>query len=380
MSGGRLVALIVSFAFLALALAPAAPAQSPALQQVYLRCSGLAPDRSSLGLGVLENQIDRKLICWGHVGHHTYFVGNDTLYALHGGFGNFQPTETGVVGEEVGESLMPAIERGAVIETSVDGLGWSPVETVPIPAQIHPAQVPLTANFFTTTRVNFQLPDTGTPFRFLRIRQPMSADGALSGYMDGSEAWLNVTALAPTSEPALAARTNHYDCGQDILEDVFADHPCGFGQANHFDAVSTYHTYFLGARANITNISGTALLVPFRGAIGVEACASEEITGEVQASDTGRDDFRVVGTFTAFPGVPERFAFTNLTLAARFIRVAAAPCPAFNTQSGDHFLEGFLHSSTLDVTGDLPAHVSGTGPWSVYANDVASAAIPPSAG
>lgn len=217
--------------------------------------------------------------CWGHVGLHQYFFGHEKRLLLHGGRG--RPNYPGILVTEIDQSVPqdplldpnPADPRVTVdapilIETSMDGLSWTTVREVPYRSL---RLDPTGSNPTDTGGGRQNLSDfpfeLGAPaeFRFLRIVGPASHAGGLAGYIDSTNLELTVSEVALITPQALAAEasTRTLHCATDILEDLFPDHPCTFGGANHWDAPSFFHTYFLG-EAEIRKVRAVVNLLPFR--------------------------------------------------------------------------------------------------------------------
>lgn len=373
----RVIAILVLALIVQPAVSMVGGAADAPIESRALNCAG-TPSDGAPTIPALENQLDEGLVCWGHIGTHTYFVGVDGPLALRGGAGVVVPAETGAVGQGAFVQAAPILEPGVVVETSLDGVTWSTVTFVDIPnrpaiilanlERITGAELPappVSALHQLKPRVEFTLPDTGEPFRFLRIRQPMSPTGGLSGYLDHSELVLDVAAAPPA--PA-AARAGHAerDCGAHLLDAVFPDRPCAFGStASYFDAPSFTHTYWLGGVDHVARASGSATLHPYRSLATVQQ-QSASVTVILESSLNGTNDWERVGEFEATWGVPAAFEFAGLDVDARLVRLRAEPHRLF-ASPGTHHWAGFLVQSTLVLEGDVAASAPGGGAWSDYA-------------
>lgn len=380
------VALAAALALLALAPPPSA-ADEAAVEVRLLRCYGNSLPGEPPATAILENQFELGLRCWGHIGTHTYFVGTDDVLALRGGRGVVTPAETGAQGAGVFVLTGPVLEPGVVVESSLDGRAWRSLLVVPVPdgvtnlaraaerlARQDLPDPPVRSMFQNKPVLHFELPDSGVEFRFLRLRAPMSATGGLSGYVDGSELWVNVTRVA-RAEPATRPGPSEFDCGAHILEDVFADHPCSFGAtASYFDAPSFTHTYFLDAASRVGNASGSALLHPYRSLATVQQ-REAVINVTLETSLTGNNDWVPRGEFRAAYGVPAPFEL-SVDADARLVRLRAEPHALFASGGTRHFA-GFLVSSTLVLDGNVPESARGTSEWSERAWTLHERAVEP---
>jgi hypothetical protein len=167
-----------------------------------------------------------------------------------------------------------------VIEVSTDGVHWTN-ETygrysfLPDPTQGAGPFANEAINDFNAFGVPFnerqwaftgyQPSGPGTPFRFLRLRDPLSAAQGLSGYLDNSEAWVFVGAPQAVPTPVATAGIRSWDCSRSqVMEDFFSNHPCTFGGIDRYDAASDLATYFLGDGVRLTRLTGRFTIAPWR--------------------------------------------------------------------------------------------------------------------
>ncbi len=220
--------------------ATVAAAAAPETWELRMPCmgDGGVPELESSFLGS----------CWGHIGHHTFFV--DPPVALESLRGDIFAVE--VTGTDVaGEPELP-------VDVSLDGLAWSRVGTIPYP---------LGQETEDRYAINVSLDGSGAPFRFLRLSMPPSQYEGLAGYLDGSNLTATVSAWAGPAPPLAERRES--TCSDGILESFFVEHPCWFGgydpldrlqggeptgihvswevvDPSWYDSPSFLHTYFLG--------------------------------------------------------------------------------------------------------------------------------------
>lgn len=287
--------------------------------------------------------------CWAHLGHHQYFVGRDQTYFLNSVAGRVVSVE---------QHFSPPIEPGGAglngvfspipIEISMDGRVWERVATVNY--QLVPVLSPQTINFDLTTG--------GEEFRYLRIRQPLSAAQGLSGYIDHSNFTLNVDTGTAVSAPTLVSQAVLLTCATHIMEAIYPGHPCSYGGINHWDAASTFHTYPLDGLATISDIEGVVEVTDnYRrvGTLDFELVPPANATVWIMTSEFGTS-WNVVHSFSALFNVPTTFSVTGLSEDARFIRLVTNPHPLWAdvTKPSAKHSQGYFVASQLEVTGDLP--------------------------
>lgn len=279
--------------------------------------------------------------CWAHVGLQQYFVGIDRIYHLKGGTLTVFVKET-LLSPSAGDPLAP----GVAIEASMDGRSWTTLAS---------ALMPSTGNLL---RHDFQLPDNDLAFRFLRSRGPISLAAGLSGYIDYTFGSILVRDGGPA--PALPAEPVEgeftYSCVGDILEDPVPWRPCSYGGVHEWDAVSSFHTYFLGD-ARLDRIRGKATLHIFRHAInGVSPGVTGTTQFHVQTSADGQS-WETIASVVAPYNQERTFDVALNDTAAKFVRFAAQKHRDFD----DHYngqgntplrrTESFLVASELTLNG-----------------------------
>ena len=185
-----------------------AAADAVAPTTLRLQCLGLDGGIPALETSFLDS-------CWGHIGHHTYFVEEPVaLVALTGQVFPVEVAYTTLAGH-------PALP----VELSLDGRQWTTVGTIPYP---------LGEDASDRYEVQVDLPNVAmVPFRFLRVSMPLSAHDGLAGYLDGSNltAYVLPLADAPPLEPTAGGTCSDGD----VMEDFFAEHPCWFGGMDAVD-------------------------------------------------------------------------------------------------------------------------------------------------
>lgn len=285
--------------------------------------------------------------CWLHVGQHQYLVGNETVYKLWGGEGSAfsveqhlgVPTEPGNV-----SPTDPQVNTTVPIETSLRGETWRLVEDAQY--RFFPGE--------DRQRVEFSFDADGRPFRFLRVRQPRSAGQGLAGFLDRSVLTLEVTEQRPVDTPPRRDRTVELSCEDDILEDVFALHPCWFGGVNRWESPSFFHTYVLG-NATIDELEGSFVTKDWReDDLGYPAGYVDGVL--LQTSRDGVH-WRTVATLDTIHGVPQSFNVTLDDHEAKLVRFASARHPGWGDHPAlKHPASMFLRTN-LTVTGELPPNL-----------------------
>jgi len=291
--------------------------------------------------------------CWAHVGHHHYFVGRDAVFALHGGGAVFFVVEQQLSPPTEGPAPGGGEVRTPVpVEVSVDGRAWTRVADGPY--RLVYAETSAEALIRQEVAVNFTAPDV--PFRYLRVRQPLSSAEGLSGYVDASRFELDVTVVARVPPASLAPGERGLSCERDILEDVFPSHPCWFGGLNRWDAPSFFHTYPLGGLARLDRVSGVATLAYFRPDDRSQL-PPEKLGGHllVEASEDGSRWTTIANVSVAY-GTAQPFATDDLGgLPAAFVRLASDRHPRWGTEPPLKRPEAYLLESSLALGGLLPA-------------------------
>lgn len=331
--------MTVAIGLIVVTLVPVAAQAQQSTQTLDIHCN---PDRSDIA--AMESEYAR-FGCWAHVGHHQYLVGDDVVYELWGGEGSAfsveqhfgAPTEPGDV-----SPTDLQVNTTVPIETSLDGETWQTVEDAQY--RFLPGD--------DRQRVEFSFDADGEPFRFLRVRQPRSAGQGLAGFLDRSVLTLEVTEQRPVDTPASHTGSVDLSCGDDILEDVFALHPCWFGGPNRWESPSFFHTYFV-ENATIDELEGSFITKNWR---------EDDFGFLIQHTDgvllqTSQDGvhWQTVAEVDTTHGVPQSFSVDLDEHPASFVRFASARHPDWGDHPAlKHPASMFLHSE-LTVTGDLPA-------------------------
>jgi hypothetical protein len=350
----------------------------------------LSCDEREAGLGGRAMETSFRFgNCGGHHGMQTWYVGDRGVFTLAGGDYRFMYTETSYDGPP---------EQNVTIEASLDGILWATIATVPINASATPVWVP---NNVPDHSVR-PLPAFGEPFRFIRIHLDRALDGGLAGYLDGAYLGLNVTSADPATVPPLPYASGLvFDCAADILEDLFPEHPCWFGDDDGaplgrvqglpepladdgwLSSASYHHTYPVGSRV-LTQVSGSASAAAFRIGdhpfcsalspglvLDVEdptepildsAVGNAFVTIHVQTSVDGRD-WLDAGTFESPYSIPfddnalglddvllpTEFSFALDHQPASFVRLIAQMSPTSALSGACERHEGYLLESELQL-------------------------------
>lgn len=284
--------------------------------------------------------------CWAHYGIHHYFVGRNVTYALWGGSGTVRSTE--ILRSPPLEPGTPSTAPLAVnikvpIEISMDGLSWTAISH---------------ANYRFLTGgegqwIGYSFTAAGEQFRYIRFREPYSAAQGLSGFLDYSDSVLQVSVVGPAPEPALVAQTGLVKrCETDILEDVWAQHPCFYGNVDPWDSPSWFHTYPLG-NASLDRVHGNATTLQWRP---YEQGVKTSTRLLVMTSVDGMA-WKEIGNLTIQHGQRLEFDVSGLNgMSAKFVRLATQKTPKFFGPNGDlRHPEGVIYASNLALDGLLPA-------------------------
>jgi hypothetical protein len=305
--------------------------------------------RPNFPIGSMETDYrDNMLTCWFHNSIHQYFVGHDRTLNLYHGTGAVVSVEQQFSpGGNLSVDTTPAgVTVPIHVELSMDGFSWAPVAQIEY-RFVNVVGVP------TRQTINVDFDAQGAEFRYLRVRHTESLMQGLSGYLDHSFMRINVTDGSPVAAPTLAPATRSLSCTNDIMEDIFPTHPCWFGGLNRWDAPSWFHTYPL-ERAEVDSVRGNATFAYFRPDDPGQTTGVVAGTGFVYGS-ADSFDWTVVGSFPIVYGVESSFFFPNLGgVPVRFLRVASDKHPGWATDAALAHPEGYLLSSELVVTGDLP--------------------------
>lgn len=307
--------------------------------------------------------------CWIHGGHHTYFT-ESTLYALREVYGFVFSVEQQLawptqLDPEASADPSVAVTSPIVVEISRDGDEFREAGSATytlLSATPEGLAVPERQGFW----FGFEVNGNGKQFRFLRVREPLSATQGLSGYLDNSFLLVAVNVVKTVTPHGLAPTTRNLSCSAgDILEDFFATHPCTFGGVDRWDAPSFWHTYYLGEGATLDRIAGSYTLAPFRtddfflnrdGAILRNPDVYTKTSAFVQTSVDGvawTNQAIVPGTY----GAPQAFDVTLTPgTAARFVRLFPEYHPGVDNTAAEpslHHPRGFFLASDVSVTGVL---------------------------
>lgn len=315
-----------------------------------LDCSNPAADVRSMEHTYLEQG------CWGHVGMHHYVVGGDTGYTLEGGSGRLFSVEQQLSPpvELAGVRDSPQVLTAMPIEISMDGIAWTRV------ADAEYRFVGLESGGTALRQeILFTFTADGEPFRFIRVRQPLSAAQGLSGYLDASRMTLKVRDAGSVPAPVLTRQEDApRSCAEGIMEAVWSAHPCWFGGINRWDTPSFFHTYPLGD-ARLDRVEATVLFAYFRPDDPGTCCGqtrSGMLEGPVllQSSVDG-ENWDTIATADIDYGVPHTFAADDLGgLEARFLRLVADKHPGYWRHPALKRPEAYLLHSELALSGLLP--------------------------
>lgn len=199
--------------------------------------------------GVIAMESSYLGSCWGHVGHHTYFLGQP--HVLHHVAGRVFAVEIAYT------TLADDAEPVLPVQVSLDGSNWTTVAGFDYPLGQDPED---RYEIFTSATVE------DVPFRFLRVHMPRSAHEGLAGYLDASN--FTLAASPAANAPPEPAPQTSADCRDGLLDSFFPEHPCWFGGYDNldrqqggdpdtlhaswdiydeswFDAPSFLHTYYL---------------------------------------------------------------------------------------------------------------------------------------
>lgn len=277
--------------------------------------------------------------CWVHGGHHTYALPAASVLKGVQGFAF-----------AVEQQFAPSVPQGDAwalhVEASLDGRAWSEVGTGRYDLRSQRQQVLLDL-------------ETETPASFVRIRAPLSATQGLSGYLDHSEGYLFVDGL-PAMPVPLAPATRALTCEADLMEDVFATHPCWFGGLDRYDAPSFWHTYALGGESTLARVSGSFTLLPWRLDDWNQGNATSNaslVRARVLTSVDGVAWTERATVATTF-GTPTPFDVALDDAPARFVRLFPEEHARFDQTAQfapNHHPRGYFVDSRLVVAGLLPS-------------------------
>lgn len=265
-----------------------------------------------------------KGTCWIHGGHHTYYMRG--AYAFHGVHGLAYAVEQEFAPSATVVNATHPLSAPVRVEVSLDGLTWTHVGEA------------LYAYGPQRQYVWFDVQGHGEPFRFLRLAAPPSLTEGLSGYLDHSD--LRVVADALASPVAASGATSKtLDCATGgVMEDFFALHPCTFGGVDRYDAPSFFHTYVAGASSNLTRVSGSFTLAPWRSDdffSGTPLARANATKAFVQVSTDGIE-WTTVATVNATYGLPQAFDVALPGTEATFVRLFPEYHANFDTSIAPH--------------------------------------------
>lgn len=291
--------------------------------------------------------------CWGHIGHHHYFLGDPVdLHALSGSL--------------FAVEVAPAQEADLdiAVQTSGDGTDWRTVLTVPYPLGDD-----------LDDRYDIDIPETrvaAEAIRFLRVRMPFSELEGLAGYLDASR--FNLTVTPAAGGPSAPAKTGGDCAASQHLEAFFDAHPCWFGGHDNLDRVSPigdpthlhsayevvddswwdspsfFHTYpFLGGASGAFTAKVTAeiwRLTHFVFTCGTPA-ALDSLQGFDVFASASADGANWTEVARATTRTDEAVQFAgDLPAATRFVRFAAEAGGNYEA-GGCHHLVAYLTDSRL---------------------------------
>lgn len=336
---------------LVLALPTSASAGEQTTFTLELDCSNPSADVGSMEHTYLEQG------CWGHVGIHHYFVGGDGAYTLHGGAGRLFSVEQQLsppVEFAAPRTSPPQVVSSMPVEVSLDGITWTRVAD----AGYRFAGLE-SGGTATRQEILFTFTAAGEPFRFIRVRQPLSAAQGLSGYLDASRMTLEVGDAGLVPAPVVTRQENAArNCSEHIMEAVWAAHPCWFGGINRWDTPSFFHTYPLGD-ARLDRVEATVVFAYFRPEDPGTCCGQTRsgiLDGPVllQSSLDG-EAWQTIATVEVGYGTPHTFAVDGLDgRESRFLRLVADKHPGYWNHPALKHPEAYLLHSELILTGLLP--------------------------
>lgn len=313
----------------------------PATVRANLTCN-TSPPLSTTTAGYIEQG------CWAHLGQHRYVLGVDRAWQLEGGSGWVRSVEQQLAPPEDVEPGTDGVRSKAPVEVSIDGREWHRVGVVEyelVSASTSPVG--------TRQDIRFTLDGSEEPFRFFRIRQPRSSSEGLSGYLDASRIDLNLSPAGVAADPGLDEATR-LTCTNDILEDVFAEHPCWYGGADRWDAPSFVHTYPIGP-TNVSRIDGQVQMAYFRPDDPGFCCnqTPEGVENGTLLVQVSRDavDWRTVHRVDVTYGEETTFASPELAgLEARFVRLIGTKHPGYSEDPALKHPEGYMLDSAFTLT------------------------------
>jgi hypothetical protein len=281
--------------------------------------------------------------CWIHGGHHTYYMRG--AYTFEGATGLAYAVEQEFAPSLDAVNLTHPLDAPVYLEVSLDGLAWTEVGQA------------LYAYGPQRQYVWFDEPGAGQPFRFIRLRAPLSASQGLSGYLDHSDLRIAADPLV-TGVAASSATSKSLDCASGLMEDFFALHPCWFGGVDRYDAPSFYHTYPVGGSANLTRVKGEFTLGPWRSDdffAGSPLLTVNKTKAFVQVSTDGMA-WTDVATIHASYGVPQPFNVTLPGTEATFVRLFPeyhANFDAYATLAPHHHPRAYFLDSRVTLEGSF---------------------------
>lgn len=272
--------------------------------------------------------------CWFHTGHHTYDLGSP--HRLHRIAGSVTSVE---------QAFSPGYEGGRLRSVILEAWGgrsgttWTTLGLID-----YEDRVP--------TPFEFDFSADPPSVRTIRIREPRSLAQGLSGFLDASG--FDATLEAPTIGHVPFPRKPSYACDRDVMERMFAEHPCWFGGVNRYDSPSVFHTYPIGPSA-LDAVSGHAIFLPWRtDDYFFDNQSPTSLKGAVQVSADGVT-WATLGEISGLYGEPISFSFDGLAgMPASYARIVAEyhrgmfRPPTSNWQPLKH-ARGFLLDSALEV-------------------------------
>lgn len=305
-----------------------------------LVCGGI-PDR----LWAMEYTASRGT-CWLHGGHHTYYFGGDTL-AFRGarGFAFSVEQEYAPSGAVVNLSRDP-VTTPLYVQVSLDGVSWATV-----------GEGVYEYGLLRQT-VWLDVAGAGQPFRFLRLHVPLSLSQGLSGYLDHSGLTVEVDEVAAQTLVANGTAKS-LDCRQGlVMEAFFAAHPCWFGGVDRYDAPSFFHTYVVGPGSDLTRISGSFTLGPWRSddynrPIGGASNTASKAYVQVSANGV---DWTDVALLNATYGLAQPFSVNVSLENVTFVRLFPeyhANFDQWQTLAPLHHPRAYFLDSRVSVEGTL---------------------------
>lgn len=331
----------------------------------------------------------RATRCGTHLGMHTWYVGDRGVFTLTAGEWIAKAAET---------AFSPTVpgDQAVVVEWSTDGISWNLLHR----RVITPTYGPSAGVYVPgpTSSDMEPVPPASLPvsFTYIRMRLELSQAGGISGFLNGAYFYLDGTFAGSPSWPAVKSS---YTCMTDILEDLFASHPCWYaarygsnlpgGRIGSvvfnelwYDAASYHHTYPIGTTTGprlLTGITGTFKVAPWRLAdhalqpydicpLGSQLInnvlndPTEPLTDQVRVQTsvdgrhwTTRQVVPVLYNVQVASGLPETqfqgtIGLSTPSVQANFVRIVTELAPCYDGTGGAERHESYVFDSAIEIT------------------------------